>query len=61
MDNEVLEKMKHTYGSGLSMASISFGSPSFTQTGWAGSFYFEAWQRMEENGNQWLHLKLLGD
>ena len=32
MDNEVLEKMKHTYGSGLSMASISFGSPSFTQT-----------------------------
>ena len=32
MDNEVLGKMKHTDGSGLSMASISFGSPSFIQT-----------------------------
>lgn len=32
MDNEVLGKMKNTYSSGLSMASLSFVSPSFIQT-----------------------------
>ena len=57
MDNEVLGKMKNTYSSGLSMASLSFVSPSFiqTQNGQAASILKlgKGQKKIEINGYIW--------